>query len=167
MFDSVPPAESEPTSVVSSRWLWAARCFALICVLIAVGGFLHHKSTPPTAYIIFLDRLLYFASLFPYLAVFCLLFLGRENPRAFALGMATATGLLTGGLGVLERVWIFAPLMVLSVWLFWLFFILSMMLGLSAYRALAKMRFEAKGKRWIAFGGGILPRFWSWSYHSW
>ena len=41
MFDSVLPAESEPISVVSSRWLWAARCFALICILIAVGGVFH------------------------------------------------------------------------------------------------------------------------------
>ena len=154
MSDSALPGESEPISVVSSRWLWAARCFALICILIAAGG-VFHESTRPGATFILADWLPYFAGLIPYLAVLCLLFLRGKNPLAFALGMATATGLLGGGLGVFGRVWIVAMLMDLSVWLFWLFFILSMMLGLSAYRVFAKMRFGAKGKRWIAFGGGI------------
>jgi len=154
MFDSVLPAESEPTSVVSSRWLWAARCFALICILIAVGG----VSSEPTrlwATLILADWLPYFAGLIPYLAVLCLLFLRGKNPLGFALGMATATGLLGGGLGVLGRVWIFAMLWDFSAWLFWLLFISSMMLGLSAYRAFDKMRLEAKGTRSFAFGGGI------------
>jgi hypothetical protein len=154
MFDSVLPAESEPISVVSSRWLWAPRCFALICILIAVGG-VFHESTRSGATFILADWLPYFASLIPYLVVLCLLFLRGKNPLAFALGIATATGLLGGGLGVLGRGWIFAMLMGFSVWLFWLFFISSMMLGLSAYWAFDKMRFEAKGTRWIAFGGGI------------
>jgi hypothetical protein len=39
MFDSVLPAESEPISAVSSRWLWAARCFALICTVALGVGF--------------------------------------------------------------------------------------------------------------------------------
>jgi len=154
MFDSVLPAESEPISVVSSRWLWAARCFALICILIAAGG-VFHESTRPGATFILADWLPYFAGLIPYLAVLCLLFLRGKNPLAFALGMATATGLLGGGLGVFGRVWIVAMLMDLSVWLFWLFFISSMMLGLCAYWAFDKMRFEAKGTGSIAFGGGI------------
>jgi hypothetical protein len=39
MFGSVLPAESEPISVVSSRWLWAARCFALIYTISLVGEY--------------------------------------------------------------------------------------------------------------------------------
>jgi hypothetical protein len=39
MFDSVLPAESEPNSVVSSRSLWAARCFASICTIALGVGF--------------------------------------------------------------------------------------------------------------------------------
>jgi hypothetical protein len=77
MFDGILPAESEPNSVVSSRWLWAARCFALICILIAAGG-VFHESTRPGATFIFADWLPYFASLIPYPAVLCLLFL-REK----------------------------------------------------------------------------------------
>jgi hypothetical protein len=124
--------------------------------LIAVGG-VFHEFTRPGATFILADWLPYFASLIPYLAVLCLLFLRGKNPLAFALGMASATGLLGGGLGALGRVWVWicVVLMGFSVWLFWLFFISSMMLGLSAYWAFDKMRFEAKDTRWIAFGGGI------------
>jgi bacteriorhodopsin len=39
MFDSVLPSGIEPISVVRSRWLWAARCFALICTITLVVGF--------------------------------------------------------------------------------------------------------------------------------
>ena len=39
MFDSVSPAESESIGVVSSGWLWAARCSALICTIALGGGF--------------------------------------------------------------------------------------------------------------------------------
>jgi hypothetical protein len=109
---------------------------------------------------------IYFAGLIPYLAVLCFLFRRRKNPLAFALGMATATGLLGGGLGVLATaaqlpiptfatVWIFAMLWDFSAWLFWLLFISSMMLGLSAYGAFDKLRFEAKDARWIIFGRGL------------
>ncbi|MGB2668098.1 MAG: hypothetical protein WAK48_29165 [Candidatus Acidiferrum sp.] len=39
MFDSVVPAEREPISVVSSRWLWAAWCVALIYTISLVGEY--------------------------------------------------------------------------------------------------------------------------------
>jgi len=39
MSDSVPPAEGEPIGVVSSGWLRAARCSALICTIALGVGF--------------------------------------------------------------------------------------------------------------------------------
>jgi hypothetical protein len=94
-----------------------------------------------------------FAALIPYLAVLCFLFPRGRNPLAFGLGMATVTGFLGGGLGMLglanflpiATFWIFLLLWDFSAWLFWAFFISSMMLGLSALEAFAEMRLEAKG----------------------
>jgi len=165
MSDSVPSAASEPSGGVSSGWLWAPRCFALICILIAVGE-AFHESTRLGAAFHLADGGIYFAGLIPYLAVLCFLFRRGKNPLAFALGMATATGFLNGGLGVLATpaqlpigtfatVWIFAMLWDFSAWLFWLLFISSMMLGLSAYGAFDKMGFEAKDTRWIIFVRGL------------
>jgi hypothetical protein len=153
MSDSVPLAESESISVVRSGWLRAARCFAFLCILIGVVGVVH----APT------QGLQYSVSLIPYLAALSFLFLGGKNPLAFALGIATATGFLGGGLTALgaaaplpfAALWIWVLLSEFSTWLLWLFVISSMMLGLSAYLAFDKTRFEAKGRRWIAFGGGV------------
>ena len=167
MFDSVPPAEGEPISGVSSGWLWAARCFALICILIAVGGVFRESTR--LGFFDSIDEGRVFPALVPYLAVLCFLFPRGKKPLAFGLGMATVTGFLGGGLGLLgvsaslpifilcATFVIFALLWDSSAWLFWLFFISSMMLGLSAREAFAKMRFEAKGTRGlgIAFGLGM------------
>jgi hypothetical protein len=161
MFDSVPPAEGEPISGVSSGWLWAPRCFALICILIAVGGAFHESIRQGFFHLT--EGGIYFAGLIPYLAVLCFLFRSGKNPPAFALGMASATGFLGGGLGVLgpatflptPTIWIFALLSDFSAWLFWPFFISSMMLGLSAHVAFDKMRFEAKGTQRSAFRWGM------------
>jgi hypothetical protein len=165
MFDSLPPAEGEPISGVSSGWLWAARCSALICILIAVGGVFRESTR--LGFFDSIDEGRVFPALFPYLAVLCFLFPRGKKPLAFGLGMATVTGFLGGGLGMLGFVlpififcatfWIFALLWDSSAWLFWLFFISSMMLGLSAHEVFAKMRFEAKGTRGlgIAFGLGM------------
>jgi hypothetical protein len=150
MSDSVPPAESEPISVPSSGWLRAARYCALLCILLGVVGAAHENSRRG-----FLEssvELKSFASLIPYLAVLCILFLRGKNPLAFALGMATATGFLCGGL--ITALWM-CVLLEFSAWLLMLFFISSMMLGLSAHWAFEKMRFEAKGRRWTTFGGGV------------
>ena len=149
MSDSVPPAESEPISVVSSGWLRAARYCALICILLGVVGVVHENTRLGFEEVP--NEVRSFAILIPYLAVLCFLFLRGRNPLAFALGMATATGFLCGGLTAL---WMFA-LLEFSAWLLMLFFISSMMLGLSAHWAFEKMRFEAKGRRWTAFGGGV------------
>ena len=114
-------------------------------------------------FIPFTERATYFAAFMPYLAVLCFMFPRGKNPLAFGLGMATATGFLYGGLGMLgpattslATVWI-SILLWFSAWLFWAFLISSMMLGLSAREAFGKMRFEAKGTRGlgIAFGLGM------------
>src|SRR5580692_209058 len=60
MFDSVASTESEPIGGVSSGWLWAPRCFALICILIAVGE-AFHESTRLGAAFHLADGGIYFA----------------------------------------------------------------------------------------------------------
>ena len=166
MFDSVPPAEGGPIGVLRSRWLWVARCSAFICILIAVGGVFRESNR--LGFFDSIDQGRVFPALFPHLAVLCFLFPRGKKPLAFGLGMATVTGFLGGGLGMLGFVlpifmlcatyWIFALLWGASAWLFWLFLFSSMMLGLSAQGAFAKMRFEAKGTPGlgIAFGLGML-----------
>jgi len=149
MSDSVPPAESESISVASSGWLRAARYCALLCILLIVVGVVHENAR--LGFEEFPNEVRSFAILIPYLAVLCFLFLRGRNPLAFALGMATATGFLCGGL---TAIWM-CVLLEFSAWLLMLFFISSMMLGLSAHWAFEKMRFEAKGRRWTAFGRGV------------
>ncbi len=99
MSDSLPPAGGDPISGVSSGWLWPPRCFALICILIAVVGVLHEHTRLGRAFQL-TEGWLYFASLIPYLAVLCFLFHRGKNPFAFALGIAIATGLLGGDLSM-------------------------------------------------------------------
>jgi hypothetical protein len=174
MSDSVPAAEGEPISGVGSGWLWAVRCFALICTLIEVGK-VFHEFPRLGAEFEFADGKMYFAALIPYLAALCFLFRRGKNPLAFALGMATVTGFLGGGLGllglgtlrdtflpILTLFWIFVLLWDLSAWLFWPFFISTMMLGLSAYEAFAKMRSGAKGTQGIAFRRGMFTAVLVW-----
>jgi hypothetical protein len=98
----------------------------------------------------------------PIAAVLCFLLRRGKNPLAFALGMATATGFL-GSLVAFRpaaplsfaTMWIWILLSDVSAWLPWAFFVSSLMLGLSACGVFYKMRFEAKGTRWISFGSGV------------
>ena len=95
MFDSVLPAESEPISVVSSRWLWATRFFALIYATSLVGEYVaaaHFDLLNPLVLFTFGHRSL--------LSLVLLYFLFRSGKKslAFALGLGAATAfILTGG----------------------------------------------------------------------
>jgi hypothetical protein len=153
MIDRALPVESEPIRAVNP--LRMARWFALICVLIGAGG-LFHEATRPAATFWVTDWSPYFASFACYVAVLCLLFLRGKKPLAFALGTATATGLLGGALGVLGLwVWIYVVLTNFSPWLLWLFFLCSMLLGLSAYWAFDKLRTKGERTPWLPFAGGV------------
>ena len=93
MFDSVLPAESEPISVVSSRWLWAARCFALIYTISLVGEYVaeaHFEALNPIVSFLFTFGL---RSL---LGLVLLYFLFRSGKKslAFALGLGAATAFI-------------------------------------------------------------------------
>jgi len=93
MFDSVLPAESEPISVVSSRWLWAARCFASIYTISLVGEYVaeaHFETLNP------LDVFLFTFGVRSLLSLVLLYFLFRSAKKslAFALGLGAATGFI-------------------------------------------------------------------------
>ena len=87
MFDSVLPAESEPINMVSSRWLLAARCFALICTIALGVGFVAEAAAHGPEVALF--------SFGPWgslsLALLYLLFRRGKNSLAFALGLGAAT----------------------------------------------------------------------------
>ena len=87
MFNSVLPAASEPISVVSSRWLWAARCFALICTIALGVGFVAEAAADQNGLValILFGR---WGSLS--LALLYLLFRRGKNSLAFALGLGAA-----------------------------------------------------------------------------
>jgi len=174
MFDSVSPAESEPIGVVSSGWLWAARCSALLCTIALAVGFVAAH-----------DPVVALFSFGPWgslsLALLYLLFRRGKNSLAFALGMGAATAfiaLLAAARGelsstneVLRHLFFilgmlilvlppFVPTMgqfTLAALLGWLFSISSATLGLSSIVAFQKMAYEAKGmgKLRFAFGAGI------------
>jgi hypothetical protein len=179
MFDSVLPAESEPISVVGSRWLRAARCFALICTIALGVGFVAEAAADQNGLValIFFGRC---GSLS--LALLYLLFRRGKNSLAFALGLGAATAfiaLLPAALmlsrsarhlaffiavfsGILPP---FANLMnglhpqlaTLGALLLLLFSVSLPMLGLSSIVAFRKMAREAKdlGKLRWAFRGGM------------
>src|ERR1700683_1307755 len=92
MFDSVLPAESELISVVSSRWLWAGRCFALICTVALGVGFVAEAAADQNG----LVALIFFG---PWgsvsLALLYLLYRRAKNSLAFALGLGAATAFMT------------------------------------------------------------------------
>jgi hypothetical protein len=179
MFESVLPAESEPIRVVGSRWLWAARCFALIYTISLVGEYAaeaHFEALNPLVMflITFGPRsllglvLLYF------------LFRGGKKSLAFALGLGAATAFIAL-LGVASNAlfwplgrtfklfiaWlIFGPvtppfagmmhqpgpqLATAGLLLFWSFGICSAMLGWSSVAAFKKMAREAKGMGGLRF----------------
>lgn len=178
MSDSVPPAEGEPTSVVSSRWLWAARCSALICTIALGVGFVAEVAAHDLmAALITFGR---WGSLS--LALLYLLFRRGKNSLAFALGLGAATAFIALlGLASIELsrkpevlrhllfiLGIFSgvlppfgedspQLATLGALLLWLFSISSAILGLSSIVAFRKMAHEANGmgKLRFAFGAGI------------
>jgi hypothetical protein len=177
MFDSVSPAESEPIGVVSSGWLRAARCSALICTIALGVGFVAEAAAH--------DPMVALFSFGPWgslsLALLYLLYRRGKNSLAFALGMGAATALvallevagleLSSTSEVLRHAFFilgmlilvlppFVPTMgqsTLGALLGWLFSISSAMLGLSSIVAFQKMAYEAKGigKLRFAFGAGI------------
>jgi hypothetical protein len=185
MFDGVPPAEGEPISGVSSGWLWAARCSALICTIALGVGLVAEAAADQNA-------LVPLISFGPWgsvsLALLYLLFRRGKHLMAFALGLGAATAFIAlfvaasielsrSGfpLEVFRHVLFivmlsgilppFANLMnglhpqlaTLGALLFWLFSISLAMLGLSSIVAFQKMAHEAKGmgKLRLAFRAGI------------
>jgi len=165
-------------SVVSSRWLWAARCFALICTIALGVGFVTEAAADQNG----------LAALISYgrwgslsLALLYLLFRGGNKSLAFALGLGAATAFiaLLPGACMLSRsrhlaffILVFSGILppffnlmnglhpqlaTLGALLLWLFSISLAMLGLSSIVAFRKMPHEAKGMgklRW-AFRGGM------------
>jgi hypothetical protein len=179
MFDSVSPVESEPIEVVSSGWLWAARCSALICTIALGVGFVAEAAADQNALValIFFGR---WGALS--LALLYLLFRRGKNALAFALGLGAATVFiaLLPLASVLSRsgrhlaffIVVFSgvlppfgnlmnglrpQLATLGVLLLWLFSISSAILGLSSIVAFQKLAHEAKGtgQLRLAFRGGM------------
>jgi len=176
MFDSVSPAESEPIGVVSSGWLWAARCSALICTIAYGLAFVAVAARDIMGALIFLGRS---GSLS--LALLYLLFRRGKNSLAFALGLGAATAfiallpvaaVLSGSRHLAFFILVFSGILppfanlmnglhpqlaTLGALLLWLFSISLAMLGLSSIVAFRKMAHEAQGignLRW-AFRGGM------------
>jgi hypothetical protein len=177
MFDSVSPAESEPIGVVSSGWLRAARCSALICTIALGVGFVAEVAAH--------DPVVAPFSFGPWgalsLALLYLLFRRGKNSLAFALGLGAATAFiaLLGVAGielsrtseVLRHVFFILGMLILvlppfvlmmsqsilGALLGWIFSISLAMLGLSSIVAFQKIAYEAKGtgKLRFAFGAGI------------
>jgi hypothetical protein len=185
MFDSVLPAESEPISVVSSRWLWAARFFASIYAISLVGEYVAAAHFDPLNSLVgFLFRF----GLRSLLSLVLLYFLFRSGKKslAFALGLGAATAFIAL-FGVASNA-LFSPLgrsfnlsLALIIFgpitppfvdmmhqpnpqlategllLFWSFGICSAVLGLSSVVTFRKMSHEAKGMGGLrfAFRAGI------------
>jgi hypothetical protein len=185
MFDSVLPAESEPISVVSSRWLWAARCSALVYTIFLVGECVVQAHSEP---VLALFMLLFTFGARGLLSLVLLYFLFRSGKKllAFALGLGAATAFIAL-FGVASNA-LFSPLgrtfnlslaliifgpttppfveMMLQpnpqlategLLLFWSFGICSAVLGLSSVVTFRKMVHEAKGMGGLrfAFRAGI------------
>lgn len=185
MFDSLPPAESEPISVVSSRWLWAARCFALIYTISLVGEYVAEAHFSPLSV---LFGFLFAFGLRSLLSLVLLYFLFRRGNKslAFALGLGAATAFIAlFGVASNALFWplgrsfnlalamlIFVPvtppfvdmmhqpnpqLATEGLLLFWSFGICSAVLWLSSVVTFTKMTHEAKGMGGLrfAFRAGI------------
>jgi hypothetical protein len=185
MFDSALPADSEPISVVGSRWLWAARCFALIYAICFVGEYVAAAHIDP------LNPLFGFLSAFGLrsLLIFVLLyflFRGGKKSLAFALGLGAATAFIAlFGVAAIALFWplgrsfnlslaliIFGPvtppfagmmhqpdpqLATEGLLLFWSFGICSAALGISSVVTFRKMAHDATGMAGLrfAFRAGI------------
>src|SRR6202007_1675956 len=185
MFDSVLPAESEPIGVVSSWWLWAARCFALIYAISLVGEYVAAAHFDPLNSLV--GSLLTFG-LRSLLSLVLLYFLFRSGKKslAFALGLGAATAFIAlFGVASNALFWplgrslhLFLALIVFSpitppfvdmmhqpnpqlaregLLLFWSFGICSAVLGLSSVVTFRQMAHEAKGMGGVrfAFRAGI------------
>jgi len=164
MFDSVLPSGSEPISVVSSQWLRAARCSALICVIALGLGFVAEVAADRNG----VGALISFGRWGSFsLALLFLLFRRGKNSLAFALGLGAATALiallpvalmLTRSRHLLFFIAVFSGILPpFSNLLLGLFSISLAMLGLSSIVAFQKMAHEANGSgnlRW-AFRGGM------------
>jgi hypothetical protein len=184
-WEPLPPAEGEPISGVSSGWLWAARCSALICTVALGVGFVAEAAADQNG----LVALIFFG---PWgsvsLALLYLLYRRAKNSLAFALGLGAATAFMTlfviasielsrSGfpLAVFRHVLFIAlfsgilppfsnlmndlhpQLATLGALLLWLFSISLAMLGLSSIVTFQKMAHEAKGmgELRLAFRAGI------------
>jgi hypothetical protein len=179
MLDSVLPAESEPINVVSSGWLWAARCFALIYTIALLGEYVAAAHFDP------LNSLVGFLFTFGVrglLGLVLLYFLFRSGKKslAFALGLGAASAFLAlFGVASNALFWplgrtfhlflalvIFAPttppfvammhqpdphLAAKGLLLFWSFGICSAVLGISSVVTFRKMAYEAKGTGGLRF----------------
>jgi hypothetical protein len=179
MFDSVLPAESEPMSVVSSRWLWAVRCFALIYAISLVGEYVAAAHFDPLSVPFMFLSTFGLRSLLS-LVLLYLLFRSGEKSRAFALGLGAVTAFVAvfgvasnalfwplGRTFNLVIAWvIFSPvtppffvmthqpdprLATEGLLLLWSFGICSAMLGLSSVVAFRKMTHEAQGMGGLRF----------------
>lgn len=179
MFESVLPSGSEPISAISSRWLWAARCFALLCTVALGAGFVAEAAAGQNV-LVALSLYGRWGSLS--LALLYLLFRRGQNSLAFALGLGAATPFITllppalalsrSGRHLAFFIAVFSgtlppftnlmnglhpQLAILGASLLWLFSLSLAMLGLSSIVAFRKMAREAKetGKLCWAFRGGI------------
>jgi hypothetical protein len=179
MSDSVLPSGSEPISEAGSRWLWAARCFALICTIALGVGFVAEAAADQNVLVAltFFGR---WGSLS--LALLYLLFRRRQNSLAFALGLGAATPFITllplvsmlsgSGRHLAFFIAVFSGMLppftnlmnglhpqlaILGALLLWLFSISLAMLGLSSIVAFRKMAHQANetGKLRWAFRGGM------------
>jgi len=181
----MPPVETEQVSMAGRRWLWAARCSALICTIALGVGFVAeaagHSYGPVIALIMFGRQ----GSLS--LALLYLLSRRGKNSLAFALGVGAATAFIALlavasfelHLGrVSNLVFIVAmfsgirvpligdesaQLATLGAFLIWSFIVCSATLGLSSIVAFQKMAHQAKGMGLrLAFGAGIccVPVVW-------
>ncbi len=176
--DSLLPTVSEPISVVSSRWLWVARCSALICTIALGVGFVTEAAADRNV-LVALITYGRWGSLS--LALLYLLFRRGKNLLAFALGLGAATvfiamlpvaAMLSRSRHLAFFIEVFSGILppfanlmnglhpqlaMVGAFLLMVFSISLAMLGLSSIFAFRKMAHEAKGTgklRW-AFRGGM------------
>lgn len=175
MEQGVPPLQTEPIRMADRRWLWAARCSALIFFLITlIAAFRGYGSFRP------IDWLLMAAWWLLSLGQLWLLFRRGKNPLALGLGMGAAlasfpivTGAITVPTSLIVTRYYGSQLQVVALpflvvcwlliyfsqqpWLFWPGCISLLTLGVSAVVVFTKMRDEGnRGQRpRLAFGAGI------------
>jgi hypothetical protein len=176
--DSLLPTVSEPISVVSSRWLWVARCSALICTIALGVGFVTEAAADRNV-LVALITYGRWGSLS--LALLYLLFRRGKNLLAFALGLGAATvfiamlpvaAMLSRSRHLAFFIAVFSGILppfanlmnglhpqlaTVGALLLMVFSISLAMLGLSSIFGFRKMANEAKGMgklRW-AFRGGM------------